>query len=226
MSLEIQLFNLIKKEAEKLIYRYHLYHNNLHLEHERNIKRFGEFPAKKIQKPNYWDQDKKFNPFYVRKKAQAIAKSVAKKIQDGTYSPNPPYIKSIPKKSGGERKISIYQIHDAAVSKLFYYRLLAKNKHRFSSFSYAYRNDRNVHFAIQDIWADISMNARIFIAEFDFSDFFGSISHDYLRAQFTQNGFFISDEEKFVINKFLEDREKGIPQGTSISLFLANLVCW
>jgi len=56
--------------------------------------------------------------------------------------------------------------------------------------------------------------------------FFGSISHEYLRAQFDSNGFFISDEERYVIDSFLKDREVGIPQGTSISLFLANLVCW
>ena len=104
--------------------------------------------------------------------------------------------------------------------------MLAKNRHRFSSFSYAYRNDRNVHFAIQDIAVDISQEARTFIAEFDFSDFFGSIQHDYLYSQLHENGFLVSDEEEAVIRAFLASRVKGIPQGTSISLFLANLVCW
>ena len=180
MGLEKQLADLILAEATKLIYRYHAYHNYLHLEHERNKKRFGySFPSKKIERPDYWSKDKKFNPFYVKKKAKSIAKSIAKKIENKTYKPNPPHVKKIPKSSGGNREVSVYQIQDAAVSKLFYYRLLAKNKHRFSSFSYAYRNDKNVHFAIQDIWVDISMNARTFIAEFDFSDFFGSISHNF-----------------------------------------------
>lgn len=41
-----------------------------------------------------------------------------------------------------------------------------------------------------------------------------------------ENGFFISPEEQFVINSFLHERKVGIPQGTSISLFLANLTCW
>lgn len=226
MSLEKQLVKIISDEAEKLILRYHAYHNHLQQEHERNNKRFGTYPRKKVNKPDYWDNDRKFNPFYVRKKAKSIAKSVAKKIKEKTYKPNPPHIKRIPKNSGGYRNVSIYQIQDAAVSKLFYSRLLTKNKHRFSSFSYAYRNDRNVHFAIQDMWIDISMSSRMFIAEFDFSNFFGSISHRYLKEQFDKNGFFISEEEKFIISRFLEDMEDGIPQGTSISLFLANLVCW
>ncbi len=72
----------------------------------------------------------------------------------------------------------------------------------------------------------MSRDARTFIAEFDFSDFFGSISHEYLRKQFDCNGFYISDKERAVIDAFLKSREVGIPQGTSISLFLANLVCW
>jgi len=226
MTLEEYLNTVIREEADKLILRYHAYHNNLHHEHKRNKKRISNPPPKIIEIPNYWKTDNKFNPFYVKKKSKSIAKSIAKKILDRTYKPFPPYIKEISKEGGGVRKVSIYQIPDSAVSKIYYSRLLSKNKHRFSSFSYAYRNDRNVHFAIQDIWLDISNDARLFISEFDFSDFFGSITHDYLKAQYKKNGFYISEEEEFIINAFLDGRDVGIPQGTSISLFLANLVCW
>lgn len=227
MSLETQLAIIIKEEAEKLIERYHEYHNRQHFEHIRNKKRLGDSaPLKVIHSPDYWSVDKKFNPFYVRKKYKSIAKAIARSIESRTYIPNNPYIKEVPKADGGERKVCIYQIPDAAVSKLFFNRLLAKNKHRFSSFSYAYRNDRNVHFAIQDISVDLNRNERTFIAEFDFSDFFGSISHNYLVKQFDENGFFISPEERYIIKTFLKDRNVGIPQGTSISLFLANLTCW
>lgn len=226
MTLEEYLNTVIIEEADKLILRYHAYHNNLHHEYQRNNKRISNPPPKIIKIPDYWKEDNKFNPFYVKRKSKSIAKSIAKKILDRTYKPYSPYIKEIPKKGGGIRKVSIYQIPDSAVSKIYYNRLLSKNKHRFSSFSYAYRNDRNVHFAIQDIWLDISNDARLFISEFDFSDFFGSITHDYLKAQYKKNGFYISEEEEFIINSFLYGRDIGIPQGTSISLFLANLVCW
>lgn len=227
MNLEEHLALIIREEAIKLIARYHEYHNRVHLETERNHKRLGDSaPPKKIHVPNYWSHDKKFNPFYVKSRYKSIARSIAKKIENRTYRPNNPFIKSVPKSDGGIRKVAIYQIPDAAISKLFFNRLLTKNKHRFSSFSYAYRNDRNVHFAIQDIAVDLRRNERTFLAEFDFSDFFGSISHDFLRAQFLENGFFISPEERFIINAFLREREVGVPQGTSISLFLANLTCW
>lgn len=226
MNLEKQIEKYIREEAEKLIERHHTYHNALHKEHERLAKRVNNAPPKIIKVPSYWSLDPKFNPFYVRRKAKSIARSISKKIKDQTYTPQEPHLKEIDKAGGGKRKLTIYQIPDAAVSQLFYARLLAKNKHRFSSFSYAYRNDRNVHFAIQDISVDIAQDARTFIAEFDFSDFFGSIEHESLFAQFTKNGFFISVEETAVIKAFLATRPRGIPQGTSISLFLANLVCW
>lgn len=227
MNLEEKIGIVIKDESEKLIQRYHDYHNEVHAEFLRNKKRLGDLaPNKEIRKPDYWCIDNKFNPFYVKRKYKSIARSIAKNIKSRTYKPNAPYVKSVPKSDGGLRKVTVYQIPDAAVSKLFFNRLLAKNKHRFSSFSYAYRNDRNVHFAIQDIAVDLRENERTFLAEFDFSDFFGSIEHNYLFEQFAKNGFFISPEDQFIIKAFLSDRNIGIPQGTSISLFLANLTCW
>ena len=167
----------IKEESKKLTLRYHAYHNNLEIEYQRNKKRFSDPPPKEIKIPPYWSEDKKFNPFYVQKHSRQIAFAIYRKIKNGVYQPNPPYIMEVPKADGKTRSITVYQIPDAAVSTLYYEQLLSKNKHRFSSFSYAYRNDRNVHFAIQDIAVDLSQHARTFIAEFDFSDFFGSISH-------------------------------------------------
>jgi RNA-directed DNA polymerase len=223
---ENYLASVISEESEKLILRYHAYHNALHIEHCRNKKRIANAPPKVIERPDYWARDPKFNPFYVKSNRKSIARSITRKLATKSFVPNDPYVKQIPKKDGGHREVAIYQIPDAAISRIFYERLLEKNKHRFSSFSYAYRRDRNVHFAIQDIWLDVSRDTRAFIAEFDFSDFFGSISHGYLRTQFDCNGFYISNEERAVIDAFLKERDVGIPQGTSISLFLANLVCW
>jgi len=226
MKFQDYLQKILNEEAQKHIDRYHVYHNAVHLEFLRNQKRIENPPQKKIKKPNYWKLDPKFNPFYVRRKSKSIAKSIARKVASGNYQPFSPYEKKIPKPDGGERPITVYQIPDAAISRVYFERLLAKNRHRFSAFSYAYRDDKNVHFAIQDISLDISRDARVFVAEFDFSDFFGSISHAYLEEQFGENGFLISEEERHVISAFLKDRPAGIPQGTSISLFLANLVCW
>ncbi|WP_396328832.1 reverse transcriptase domain-containing protein [Burkholderia anthina] len=225
-NLEQQIKEYILAECRKLIDRHHAYHNALHLNYRRNQVRLAAAPKKVMQTPEYWDVNPRFNPFYVRRNAKAIAKSIARKIKSGEYEPREPHCRTIPKSGGGTRELTVYEIPDAAISRLFYSKLLAKNKHRFSSFSYAYRNDRNVHFAIQDIAVDLGQNSRTFVAEFDFSDFFGSIDHNYLYGQLHENGFFVSKEEEGVIRAFLKRRDRGIPQGTSLSLFLANLVCW
>lgn len=227
MNLEERLRKAIKDEACKLIERYQHYHNALDLELKRKSDRVGIVLPKLVKTPSSWAVDRLYNPFYVRRKAASIAKSVGAKIQNGTYSPRLPVVQTVRKSSGGTRNVSVFQVPDAAVSKLFYQDLLEKNRHRFSSFSYAYRNDRNVHFAIQDIAVDLQDASRTFVAEFDFSDFFGSISHEYLIAQLSRNGFMVSRDDRQVIKAFLGVHgAKGIPQGTSISLVLANMVCW
>lgn len=224
--MEKLLLKDIEKQAEELCEQYNSYHNYLHLSNERKKKNYTNPSRKIVRTPAEWESDKKYNPFYVLKKKKQIAKSVSRRILKGDYIPNAPYIKEIPKPSGGKRKISVYQIQDSAISDRFYHNLLSKNKHRFSSLTYAYRNDRNIHFAIQDIANELGSVPRIFVAEFDFSDFFGSINHDYLFKQLEKNAFLVSDTDLLIIKAFLSHLEKGIPLGTSISLFLANVVCW
>jgi hypothetical protein len=227
MDLEFRIKEAIEAEAKKLIDRYQQYHNTLHLEHSRKQSRLKNIASKVVKTPEAWAQGRLHNPFYVHRKASSIAKAIAKKIRENSYSPNSPFMHEVDKPGGGKRIISVYQVPDAAISRLFYSGLLEKNKHRFSSYSYAYRNDRNVHFAIQDVAVDLQSLSRVFVAEFDFSDFFGSISHSYLLAQLECNGFMVSGDDLQVIKAFLLSHgEVGIPQGTSISLFLANLVCW
>lgn len=116
MTLKLQIETIIKEEADKLIERYHEYHNCLELTSKSDKRRLGNLASKKIVHiPSYWSRDKKFNPFYVKKNYKAIAYSIAKRIENRSYSPKEPYIKKIPKACGGVRNVAIYQIHDAAV---------------------------------------------------------------------------------------------------------------
>jgi hypothetical protein len=226
MSFRDSVVDAIADEAEKLALRHHAYHNAQELEHQRISRRIANAPPKVIKLPAEWANNPKFNPFYVHKHRNAIGRSIAQKIVSQCYHPHPPILRPIQKPGGGTRQISVYEIPDNAVSVLFYRTLLRKNRHRFSSSSYAYRDDRNAHFAIQDISIDLAEVSRVFVAEYDFSKFFDSISHQYLFDQFSQNGFSISTRDEHVIRAFLPPSGQGVPQGTSISLFLANLVCW
>ena len=118
MRFEEYLKAIIKDEAQKLILRYHAYHNAMQIEHLRNVKRISNAAPKKILVPDYWGKDLKFNPFYVRRKSAAIAHAITKKIANRTYQPLPPHVKEIPKSGGGIRPVAIYQIPDAAVSRI------------------------------------------------------------------------------------------------------------
>ncbi len=221
------IFFDINKQAHEQAEEYQLYHNYLELSYQRNKRRIVSPPAKDVKTPPEWEKDKKYNPFYVLKRNKQIARSIARKILHNNYQPNKPITKTIPKKGGGVRKICVYQIPDSAVSDRFYHNLLSKNKHRFSSLTYAYRNDRNIHFAIQDIANEFKLTPRIFVAEFDFSNFFLSINHSFIYQQLNENAFLVSETERNVIKAFLEPfNGVGIPLGTSISLFLANVTCW
>ena len=119
MNLELRLKNHLLSECNKLIERHHSYHNNLQLVWSRNIRRIASAPPKEIKIPEYWAQDPKFNPFYVRKNAAAIAKSIARKINLHTYTPHPPHRRTILKPNGGKRELTVFQIPDAAVSSYF-----------------------------------------------------------------------------------------------------------
>jgi hypothetical protein len=135
----------------------------MELEYQRNCNRVLNPNPKVIKIPDYWNVDKKFNPFYVLKNSEKIAKSIKYKLENGLYKPFPPFVKKIDKKGGGKREICVYQIPDAAISNYIYHRLLSKNKHRFSSLAYAYRDDRNIHYAIQDISLGLNLSESIYL---------------------------------------------------------------
>jgi len=221
-ELERAILEVARRKAKE----FQLYHNYMVIEEKKNRLRLIDSPKKYIRTPAEWSESKLFNPFYTIKHAKYLASRIYQKLQAGTYNPSKPYVREIPKSNGKVRLVSTYQIPDDAISRQVFSQLLSKNKHRFSGLSYAYRDDRNAHFAIQDISQDLSKYPRMFVAEFDFSDFFNSISHSYLLEQLDKNSFSISEAEIVIIKSFLNKGNKGVPQGTSISLFLANVACW
>jgi len=118
---------------------------------------------------------------------------------------------------------------------------MEKNRPRMSSRAYAYRDDITAQDAIQYIAAEVRGQSRIFLAEYDFSKYFDNISHDYIQKILHDQQFLITRVEKSVVDAYLHatptptsaydpngepKRERGIPQGTSISLFLANIAAW
>jgi RNA-directed DNA polymerase len=236
------LRNTIAKECNKLVTRHFEYLNELHEYTQRRSRREGKPFKKQIHKPAWWDVAPQFNPFKVRlgKKLDTYAHTLTEKIRRRKYQPKPALIRIVRKHDGSPRKLNVFQIPDAAVSHLVYKSLLHKNLSRLSGHAFAYREDRTPHDAVNEIFSEWRNVDRIYVAEYDFSKFFDAITHDYLRRVIEEHRFIVSIEERAIIEAFLSSeacernsypqgatkRTRGIPQGTSISLFLANVVCW
>lgn len=231
------LQNAIIDECEKLIRRHQTYAHEVENVLRRIERRSGIKPSKTIHVPGYWSLDRGFDPYYVRSNAHVIAHAINKALRKRSYSPRPAVKYQVPKKDGGEREVSVFQVADNALSKLVFNDLNSKNAARFSARSYAYRTDVSLHDSILFMSSEFSSDSRIYIAEFDFRKFFDSISHNFLENLLRSKRFLITQREMQIIRAFLSSpalnmenyiqqsdfkRTRGIPQGTSISLFLAN----
>src|SRR5680860_1708976 len=89
---------------------------------------------------------------------------------------------------------------------------------------------------MQSEWRD---ERRLFVAQYDFSDFFGSISHEHIRSTISSLGLTMTSLERRLLEAFLKapkpytsliekarpsaSLRRGVHQGTSISLLLANI---
>jgi RNA-directed DNA polymerase len=199
----------------------------------------GDKAAKVSGRMTIWKLGHQFHPYYVRNHVDSYSRSLANSIAAGKYSPKPCLNIEIPKDGGKKRTISQYTVVDSALSCWLYASLLDKNVDRLSKFAFAFRRDRNATDAIEMLSKRISKRSRTFCVEIDFKNCFDAISHKYL-LEVLDKHFDIPAMERQLIIAFLkgsyarglEQYEKGnfkprlsgIPQGSTISLFLANAV--
>ena len=233
----------IYEEAQKLVVRHQSYAHRLSESRKRRELRSGTpLPTdKEIKFPAYWECDRGFNPYHVRKQHGSIARAIKKSLGTGSYVPRPAVIHEIPKKGGGTRQLSVFQVADQAISRMIFGRLMAKNSSRLNPKCYAYRKDRTVHDAISNIAYDLKGAQRIYLAEYDFRDFFPAICHDQVKKVLSDSHFYLTNREMKIVMGFLEaprlptkaydgssslHSTSGIPMGTSISLFVANLITY
>lgn len=229
------------REARRLIVRHETKGRLLAEEHERRTKRSTvPQPALKLNRPAHWAVDQGFDPYLTRSRSERISHSIRAALSARNYVPRHPYAFQVPKPDGGNRTVCIYQVADSAVSKMLFEGVLKKNLPILSARAYAYRKDRSAQNAIQYIKSEFTGRSRLYIAEYDFSKYFDTISHDHIR-RVLKNYFLLTRVEQQAVESFLRvgpidaseytpiggpEREAGIPQGTSISLFLANVAAW
>lgn len=232
----------IEEEAHKLIARHERYAQGLADEfHRRRRRSTSTTLSKQVKRPSYWSVADGFNPYLARARAARIAHSIRKSISNHSYRPRNPIRYDVPKDDGTTRPVSVFQVADSAISRLLYHSLIKRNRAKLSARSYAFRGDLTIHDAIQYLHTELEGEARVFIAEFDFSNYFASIAHDHIRRVLRDEKFLITPEEHRAVNAFLAvtpaDAQNytpfgsgvaalGVPLGTALSLFLANVAAW
>jgi RNA-directed DNA polymerase len=160
-----------------------------------------------------------------------ILPPILKSIHEGNYEAPPVRRVYIPKANGGERPIGVPEIIDRAIQAAMAKILNEIYEQDFLNCSFGFRPRIGCHHALATINELIHRSRMQYALEVDIRDFFGSLSHDWLR-QFLELR--IGDQRILkLINAWLtagvmEDgkwtvMEKGTPQGGSISPLLANI---
>lgn len=201
-------------------------------------KRTGLAPgAPRIIDPSAWGLHPHFDPKYCIKHARFLSRTIWRKIQSGDYAPVPAVQYEIEKPGGGVRVIMAFAIPDAAVANVVHRASTRRNINILSSNSFAYRPDKSVFDAIINLRRSVT-GSKVYIVQYDFSKFFDTIDQDYIsRIISDRRNFLLSDAERVVAHAFLrhrfarvadypsgqyETRSAGVPQGSSMSLFLSN----
>ncbi|WP_028732516.1 reverse transcriptase domain-containing protein [Rhizobium leguminosarum] len=224
----------IEEEAKKRLTRYSQAQYYKHKYASTFGKRTGVAPKMKPHSlPEAWSFHKHFDPRYCLNHSKFLARGIWSSLRGGMYQPLEALRRSFPKPSGGERIIDAFSIPDAAVAKIFAKNLIRRNGKAFSDASYAYQEGKTNLDAVLRLRSMIE-GETIFVSQYDFTKFFDSIDHEYLRACLSKGGDFLTTTMErtilfAVMNHSWRDlngnsgvRTEGIPQGNSISLFLAN----
>jgi RNA-directed DNA polymerase len=224
----------IEEEAKKRLARYSQAQYYKHKNASIFGKRTGLTPKMKPHTlPDAWGFHKHFDPRYCLNHAKFLARGLWNSLSAGGYQPLEALRRTFPKPSGGERIIDAFSIPDAAVAKIFAKNLIRRNGKAFSDASYAYQEGKTNLDAVLRLRSMIE-GETIFVSQYDFTKFFDSIDHEYLRGCLSKGGDFLTTKMErtvlfAVMNHSWRDlsgnrgaRTEGIPQGNSISLFLAN----
>jgi RNA-directed DNA polymerase len=227
-------------QCRKLIVRYERYAQGIREDDARRSKRDGQTHRADIHRPTYWDADVAFDPFAVRNRVQKISKSVRERLRSGLYQPLNPVTYYVPKPDGNQRGVNVFPLVETTLSSRLFKSLVEKNSVLMSANSYAYRLDRTPHDAVQRLVREFQPGRRLYVAEFDFRSYFASLTHEAMLDAADRHGVLWADLEKSLIQQFLQTtaqsassyeritlnpqkQDVGIPQGTSISLFMANV---
>lgn len=179
-----------------------------------------------------------FDPKFCARNANFLAKTIWHKVLTKQYEPTPAVNYQIPKPDGSKRSIMAFSIPDAALANIVLKRTRDRNTKRLSPYSYAYHPDKNVFDAILAL-SDYEAGGKMFAVQIDFEKYFDMIPTGYLTERLEDAGkISLTPHERHIFDRFLRHRHcefqdyskgnykrrhKGTPQGSSVSLLLANI---
>lgn len=179
-----------------------------------------------------------FDPSYCARNANFLAKTIWHKVLSETYEPKPAICYHIPKPNGTKREIMAFAIPDAALANVVLRRTRDRNLKRLSPSSFAYHPNKNVFDAILTL-REYDQHGKLFVVQIDFEKYFDNIPTRYLKQKINDSKrISLTPHERYIFGRFMrhqfgefEDyddelfqrRHRGTPQGSSVSLLLANL---
>ncbi|CAH1670434.1 Reverse transcriptase domain-containing protein [Hyphomicrobiales bacterium] len=189
-------------------------------------------------KPSAPPPSRHFDPRYCARNANWLAKTIWHKVLSYKYEPSIAVNYLIPKADGSKRSVMAFSIPDAALANITLRRARTRNLKRLSPSSYAYHPNKNVFDAVIAL-NEFEPNGKLFAVQIDFEKYFDNIPSSYIREKLNdEKKISLTPHEKhifeqFLIHKYQDYREysskefsrrhKGTPQGSSVSLLLANL---
>jgi group II intron reverse transcriptase/maturase len=153
------------------------------------------------------------------------------RLHKGSFRATPARRSYIKKEDGSERALGISSLEDKIVQQACVTIMSQIYEEDFLGFSYGFRPKRSQHDALDALSTAISHQRINWVLDADIQGFFDNISHDWLQQFLAKR---ISDPRMLrLLNKWLkcgwvEDgtrhpQERGTPQGSVISPFLANV---
>ena len=157
--------------------------------------------------------------------------TIRRQLLEGTYQPGASRRKSIPKKDGGERNLSIPNVMERLIQQAISQILTPMFDPDFSESSYGYRPKRSASGAIKQIQRTVREGYRHCV-DMDLSKFFDRCQHDGLLARVARK---VDDKRLLkLIGRFLragvivegqlQPSHEGVMQGSPLSPLLSNIL--
>jgi RNA-directed DNA polymerase len=233
--------NALKSEIKRLAYRAFRRASKEKQKEQDHRKKFekrtgvaaGVPAASQINHPH-----RHFDPKYCARNANFLAKTIWHKVLTESYEPVCAAEHLIPKPDGSKRSVMAFTIPDAALANVVLRRARDRNLKRMSPASYAYHPDKNVFDAVLAL-REFAHDGRLFAVQIDFEKYFDLIPTGYIEDRINDaSQISLTPHEKQIFHRFLKHtyveydqyqlgkrfrRHRGTPQGSSVSLLLANL---